>query len=213
MEFYERYLESERILKQSMSDLILALDNPLKCRIPLTFSCFLDINVLTRWELNIYAVFTVRDLGVTLDQELTFAPHVNRLCRDCYYSLLLLHLSILLSRLDYCSTRYAGLPGLRLGCLDWVIRTTARLIGGIPRTGHISAYILDVLHRLPFHHIPSRCPGLEVPTGPCSGLPPRSLLSHPGHQRLQWYALLFGMGFHWHCDCSQDSLWRILLWP
>jgi len=48
MEFYERYLESERILKQSMSDLILALDNPLKCRIPLTFSCFLDINVLTR---------------------------------------------------------------------------------------------------------------------------------------------------------------------
>ena len=27
---------------------------------------------------------------------------------------------------------------------------------------------------------------LEVPTGPCSGLPPRSLLSHPGHQRSQF---------------------------
>ena|SRR5688572_8181902 len=26
----------------------------------------------------------VRDLGVTLDQELTFAPHINRLCRDSY---------------------------------------------------------------------------------------------------------------------------------
>src|SRR6218665_2085628 len=27
---------------------------------------------------------TVRDLGVTLDQELSFASHINRLCRDCY---------------------------------------------------------------------------------------------------------------------------------
>src|SRR5678815_1500850 len=29
----------------------------------------------------------VRDLGVTLDQELTFARHINRLCRDSYYQL------------------------------------------------------------------------------------------------------------------------------
>src|SRR6218665_850489 len=30
---------------------------------------------------------TVRDLGLALDQQLTFAPHINRLCRDCYYQL------------------------------------------------------------------------------------------------------------------------------
>src|SRR6218665_3113990 len=53
------------------------------------------------------------------------------------------------SRLDYCSTRYIGLPSVRLGCLERVIRTAARLIGGIPRTGHVSAYVLDVLHWLP----------------------------------------------------------------
>ena len=29
----------------------------------------------------------VRDLGVTLDQELTFAPHIHCLCRDSYYQL------------------------------------------------------------------------------------------------------------------------------
>src|SRR6218665_2432610 len=28
---------------------------------------------------------TVRDLGLTLDQQLTFAPHINSLCRDWYY--------------------------------------------------------------------------------------------------------------------------------
>ena len=33
-----------------------------------------------------------------------------------------------------------------------VIRTAARLIGGFPRTGHVSAYMLDVFHWLPFHH-------------------------------------------------------------
>jgi len=28
---------------------------------------------------------TVRDLGVLLDQELAFAPHLHSLSRDCYY--------------------------------------------------------------------------------------------------------------------------------
>ena len=31
----------------------------------------------------------------------------------------------------------------------------------------------------PAEILPSCCPDLEVPTGPCSGLPQRSLLSHP----------------------------------
>src|SRR6218665_4170155 len=35
-------------------------------------------------------------------------------------------------------------------------------------------------------YVPPRCPGLEVPSGSCSGLPPRSLLFHPGYQRLQF---------------------------
>src|SRR6218665_2231047 len=52
-------------------------------------------------------------------------------------------------RLDYCSKLYVGLPAVRLGCLERVIRPAARLVGGIPTTGHISAYILDVLHWLP----------------------------------------------------------------
>ena len=59
---------------------------------------------------------TVRDLEVRLDQELTFAPHINRLCRDGYYQLrqllsisssltftataTVLHLSMTLAQLD-----------------------------------------------------------------------------------------------------------------
>src|SRR6218665_692332 len=60
----------------------------------------------------------------------------------------LVHASVT-PRRDYCSTLYVGLPAVRLGCLERVIRTAARLIGGIPRTGHVSAFMLDVLHWLP----------------------------------------------------------------
>src|SRR6218665_394289 len=102
----------------------------------------------------------VRDLGVTLGQELTFAPHIHRLCRDSYYQLrqlctvirsltsestaTLIH-AFITARLDYCSSLYAGLPVGRLRCLDRVLRTAARLSGRIPKFGHVSRYMLDVL--------------------------------------------------------------------
>src|SRR6218665_2749424 len=35
-------------------------------------------------------------------------------------------------------------------------------------------------------HIPHRYPGLEVSAWPCSDLPARSLLSHPGHKKSQF---------------------------
>src|SRR6218665_1931615 len=41
------------------------------------------------FEHQLYPNFssTVRDLGVTLDQELTLATHIHSLCRACYYQL------------------------------------------------------------------------------------------------------------------------------
>jgi len=104
---------------------------------------------------------------VTLDQELTFALHINRLCHDCYYQLRQLRIiscsltsnatatlvhAFVTARFDYCSTLYVGIPALSLGCLELVIRTSARLIGGIPRTGHVSIYMPDVIHWLSFQH-------------------------------------------------------------
>src|SRR6218665_1762361 len=110
----------------------------------------------------------VRDLGVTLDQELTLAPHIHSLCRACYYQLhqlrtvsrsltstaeaTLVH-SFVTSRLDHCSSLYFGVPATRLNCLDRVLRSAARLIGRVSKfdhiSDHISAYMRDVLHWLP----------------------------------------------------------------
>src|SRR6218665_3508877 len=95
---------------------------------------------------------------------LTFSTHINLLSRDCFYQLrqlrtvtrsptasasaTLVH-AFVANRLDYCSSLYAGLPACRLGGLDRVLRSAARLIGGIPKFVHVSKYMLDVLHWLP----------------------------------------------------------------
>src|SRR6218665_302299 len=88
----------------------------------------------------------------------------NLLSRDCFYQLRQLRTvtrsltasatatrvhAFVANMLDYCSSLYAGLPACRLGCLDRVLRSAARLIGGIPKLGHVSKYMLDVLHWLP----------------------------------------------------------------
>ena len=107
---------------------------------------------------------TVRDLGLLLDQELTLAPHLHSLSRNCFYQLrqlrtvarsltpsaatTLLH-SFVCARLDICSSLYSGLPSGRLACLDRVLRSAARLIGRIPKFGHVSNYMLETLHWLP----------------------------------------------------------------
>src|SRR6218665_2160820 len=53
------------------------------------------------------------------------------------------------NRLDYCSSLYCELPQVRLRPLNGVLRAAARMIGGVPKFGHISDYMRDVLHWLP----------------------------------------------------------------
>ena len=107
---------------------------------------------------------TVRDLGVTLDQELSLSQHVNLITRSCYYQLrqlrvvlrslshdaavVLVH-AFVTSRIDHCCSVLAGHPSGLIGRLDRVLRSAARLIGHIPKYAPVSAYMRDVLHWLP----------------------------------------------------------------
>src|SRR6218665_153416 len=73
------------------------------------------------------------------------------------------HRNIITAQLDYCSSLFAGLPVGRLWCLDRVLCTAARLSGRIPKFGHVSSYMLDVLHwllhqqRISYHIISLIC--------------------------------------------------------
>jgi len=107
---------------------------------------------------------SVRDLGVILDQELSFFEHITALTRSCFchlrqlrvvsrplsaYSTATLVHTFIVNRLDHCSSLYCGLPQVRLQPLDGVLRAAARMIGGIPKFGHISEFMRDTIHWLP----------------------------------------------------------------
>jgi len=120
----------------------------------------------------------VHNLSVTLDCQLNFATHINLLSRDCFYQLCqlrtvtrsltpsaistLVH-AFVANRLDYYCLLYAGFPACRLGSLDRVLRSAACLIGDIPKFGHVSKYMLDILHWLPAEH------GFHIGVLPWSG--------------------------------------------
>ena len=107
---------------------------------------------------------SVRDLGVTLDNNLTFSEHLSTLTRSCYYHLRRLRAirrsvsssifttivhAFICSRIDYCNSLYAGLPLSRLSSLQSVLNSAARLIARLPKFSHISTFMIDTLHWLP----------------------------------------------------------------
>ena len=124
----------------------------------------LDLHSLASEFPNLLFSTSVRDLGIILDQELSFTEHFKSLTRSCYYQLRQLRVvarslsstsasalvhAFIANRLDYCSSLYFGLPQVRLNCIYRVMRAAARLVGRIPRFGHVSDYMRDVLHWLP----------------------------------------------------------------
>src|SRR6218665_4004290 len=48
-----------------------------------------------------------------------------------------------------CLPLYAGLPSVRLASLERIQRSAARLTGKIPKFGHVTGYMLEVLRWFP----------------------------------------------------------------
>lgn len=105
----------------------------------------------------------VRNLGVTLDQTLSFDQHISSVCQTCYLELRrissirhylsedatkTLICSFVLSRLDYCNSLLAGCPKHLLSRLQKVQNNAARLIFRTSRSAHVTP-LLDSLHWLP----------------------------------------------------------------
>src|SRR6218665_858482 len=70
-------------------------------------------------------------------------------CKDIYCLYVYLSSCFYPQARDYCSSFYLGLPYVRLRPMDGVLRAAARLIGGVPKFGHIGEfnYWLPVCHR------------------------------------------------------------------
>ena len=111
-------------------------------------------------------------LGVTIDQELTFADHIRRLTGRCFHCLrqlrsvrrmlttdniTILVNTLVVSRIDYCNAVLAGMHDVHLRQLQAVLNAAARLIVRKRKCDSNSATIRDVLHWLPIRQRVERC--------------------------------------------------------
>jgi hypothetical protein len=107
---------------------------------------------------------TVRDLGVYIDANITMKTHVTFIVRSCFASLRQLRSirrsipphalqtlirALVISRIDYCSSVLAGMPGTQLRRLQSVLNAAAQLIFSARRHDNITS-LLRELHWLRF---------------------------------------------------------------
>ncbi len=96
---------------------------------------------------------TARNLGVVINDPLTFSDHIAKIARSCRFALFnikkirpflsehssqLLVQALVLSRLDYFNALLAGLPASSIKPLQLIQNTAARLIFHEPKRRHIT---------------------------------------------------------------------------
>ncbi|KAK3507518.1 hypothetical protein QTP70_028079, partial [Hemibagrus guttatus] len=106
---------------------------------------------------------TARNLGVTMDNQLSFSSHVTNVTRSCRFHLYnirrirpflstqatqVLVQSLVISRLDYCNSLLAGLPLNAIRPLQMIQNAAARLVFNLPKFSHTTP-LLRSLHWLP----------------------------------------------------------------
>ncbi|KAK3532908.1 hypothetical protein QTP70_002892, partial [Hemibagrus guttatus] len=103
------------------------------------------------------------NLGVTMDNQLSFSSHVTNVTRSCRFLLYnirrirpflstqatqVLVQSLVISRLDYCNSLLAGLPLNAIRPLQMIQNAAARLVFNLPKFSHTTP-LLRSLHWLP----------------------------------------------------------------
>ncbi|KAK3508631.1 hypothetical protein QTP70_000917 [Hemibagrus guttatus] len=106
---------------------------------------------------------TAHNLGVTMDNQLSFSSHVTNVTRSCRFLLYnirrirpflstqatqVLVQSLVISRLDYCSSLLAGLPLNAIRPLQMIQNAATRLVFNLPKFSHTTP-LLRSLHWLP----------------------------------------------------------------
>ena len=108
-----------------------------------------------------------RDLGVDLDQYLTYHDHISGICKSTHFHLRgigrirnlltfdataqLIH-AVITSPLDFCNSILYNLPNKQIERLQRIQNQAARMLKRIPRRNHITT-VLRELHWLRIHDI------------------------------------------------------------
>ncbi|KAK3555198.1 hypothetical protein QTP86_010480 [Hemibagrus guttatus] len=111
---------------------------------------------------------TARNLGVTMDNQLSFSSHVTNVTRSCRFLLYnirrirpflstqatqVLVQSLVISRLDYCNSLLAGLPLNTIRPLQMIQNAAARLVFNLPKFSHTTPLLCSLHWLLVAAHI------------------------------------------------------------
>ena len=122
-----------------------------------------SLTSLTVSDAVIVPATSVKNLGVTLDNHLTFNQHVNNVSKSCYFHIRALrHVrdslpddvarmvasSIVTSRLDYCNALFVSMSAANFNKLQRVQNSLARVVLRLPKHSRITTSLHD-LHWLP----------------------------------------------------------------
>lgn len=122
-----------------------------------------SLDHITLDGISLGSSLSVRNLGVTLDQNLSFNSHIKLVSRSAFLhlrnirkirKLLLRHdaekliHAFVTSRLDYCNSLLLGCPNNSLRSLQLIQNAAARVLTGIDKRDHITP-VLASLHWLP----------------------------------------------------------------
>ncbi len=106
---------------------------------------------------------TARNLGVVIDDQLSFTDHIATTARSCRFALYnirkirpflseqaaqLLVQALVLARLDYCNALLAGLPACTIKPLQLIQNAAARVVFNEPKKAHVTPLFIR-LHLLP----------------------------------------------------------------
>ncbi|XP_053543394.1 uncharacterized protein LOC128635289 [Ictalurus punctatus] len=114
-------------------------------------------------SLTLMPTRTARNLGVILDDSLTFTDHISTTARSCRFILYnikkirpylteqatqILVQALVISKLDYCNSLLSGLPASSIKPLQMIQNAAACLVFNQPRRTHVTPLFLS-LHWLP----------------------------------------------------------------
>ena len=106
---------------------------------------------------------SAKNLGVILDNTLSFSTNIKAVARSCRFMLYnirrvrpcltqeaaqVLIQALVISRLDYCNSLLAGLPACAIKPLQLIQNAAARLVFNLPKFSHVTP-LLRSLHWLP----------------------------------------------------------------
>ncbi|TWW62345.1 hypothetical protein D4764_04G0009920 [Takifugu flavidus] len=120
-------------------------------------------HMITLDGISLTSSLSVRNLGVTFDQNLSFNSHIKLVSRSAFFHLRniskirklltwpdaekLIH-AFVTSRLDYCNSLLSGCPNDSLRGLQLIQNAAARVLTGIDKRDHITP-VMASLHWLP----------------------------------------------------------------